>query len=147
MFKKKSEEEKELIVKTRINNFELHKQYIESVLSNLSNFFKNICIFILVINGTALLTVVTMDNPILNKAIPSLFISIYFLFIYILGLFAYIFIFLNSFKDGDDYSFIISESSFLSGVSFFTFLIVLVEFFIFIFGTGWHLVQYYNQYC
>ena len=145
MFEKKTEEEKEVIVKTRINNFELHKQYIEPVLSKLSGLFKNICIFVLVINGTALLTVVTMDNPILNKAIPSLFISIYFLFVYILGLFFYIFIFLSSFKDGDDYSFIISESSFLSGISIFTFLIVLVE--AFIFGTGWHLVQYYNQYC
>ncbi len=76
MFEKKTEEEKEVIVKTRINNFELHKQYIEPVLSKLSGLFKNICIFVLVINGTALLTVVTMDNPILNKAIPSL---LYFL--------------------------------------------------------------------
>ncbi len=147
MSDKKSEEEKELIVKARINNFELHKQYIEPIFSKLFDLFKNICIFILVINGTALLTVVTMNNPILNKAIPSLFISIYFLFVYILGLFIYIFIFLNSFKNGDDYSFIISESSFLSGVSIFTFLIVIVESFIFIFGTGWYLVQYYNQYC
>lgn len=100
--------------------------------------FKNVCIFVLVINGTALLTIATLNNPILNKAIPSLFISIYFLFVYI---------FLKSFKVDNNYSFIISESSLLFGVSFFTFLILLVEFIIFIFGTGQYLVQYYNQYC
>lgn len=140
-------EEKEHIVKTRINNFELYKQYIEPIFSKLFDLFKNVCIFVLVINGTALLTIVTLNNPILNKAIPSLFISIYFLFVYILVLFIYIYIFLKSFKVDNNYSFIISESSLLFGVSFLTFLIALIEFLIFIFGTGQYLVQYYNQYC
>ncbi len=148
--KKLTKEEKrvknEISLKTQIKNFELYKKYIEPIFSKLIDLFKNICIFIFAINGTALLAVVNLNNPILNKTIPFLFMGLYFLFSYILILFGYIFIFLYFFKSNKtDYFFISLERSFLFGITFLTFLIVLIEFLLFLFGTGWYLFQYYKQ--
>lgn len=138
--------ENEIILKSQLRNFRLYKEHIEPVFSKLIDLYKHICIFIFVINGTALLTIVNLNNPILNKSTPYLFLSLYFLFFYVLFLFCYIFLFLYFFKTKKiDYSFMLSMRGLLFGITFFTFLIVVIEFLLFIFGTGVYILEYYNS--
>lgn len=90
--KKLTEEEKEILdnsnLTERINKFKLYKEYVEPIHSKVFEYIKQICMLILVVNGTIIVTGITLNDPIYNDIILKSFISLILLFFYIMILFA-----------------------------------------------------------
>lgn len=70
MFDKKTEEEKNeqklkdtIIQNEQFKNFELYKKYVEPLYSKTFELVKNLCILCIVVNGTTLLTAISMSSP------------------------------------------------------------------------------------
>ncbi len=70
MFEKKTEEEKNeqklkdtIIQNEQFKNFELYKKYVEPLYSKTFELVKNLCILCIVVNGTTLLTAISMSSP------------------------------------------------------------------------------------
>lgn len=90
--KKMTEEEKEILdnskLTERIDTCKLYKEYVEPIHSKIFEYIKQICMLILVVNGTIIVTAISLNNPIYNDIILKSFISLILLFFYIMILFA-----------------------------------------------------------
>lgn len=81
--KELTDEEKEIIQKEQNKHVELFQNKIAPLYSILFNYIKQICILCTVINGTAIITIFTSDNPILLCGIDYFFANIICIFVYI----------------------------------------------------------------
>ncbi len=91
--KKMTKEEKnaikESILTSQIEDFKSYKEIIEPIYLCFFELVKNVFIFSLVINGTALITVINLNNPILNKPIPFIFYNLYLMLIFFIFILYY----------------------------------------------------------
>lgn len=92
MFDKKTEEEKNeqklkdtIIQNEQFKNFELYKKYVEPLYSKIFELVKNLCILCIVVNGTTLLTAISMSSPELLPVINWSYKSIFLVFYYLIG--------------------------------------------------------------
>ncbi|HBV42361.1 MAG TPA: hypothetical protein DEB43_06935 [Desulfovibrio sp.] len=92
MFDKKTEEEKNeqklkdtIIQNEQFKNFELYKKYVEPLYSKTFELVKNLCILCIVVNGTTLLTAISMSSPELLPVINWSYKSIFLVFYYLIG--------------------------------------------------------------
>ncbi len=88
MFDKKTEEEKNeqklkdtIIQNEQFKNFELYKKYVEPLYSKIFELVKNLCILCIVVNGTTLLTAISMSSPELLPVINWSYKSIFLVFL------------------------------------------------------------------
>lgn len=90
--KKLTEEEKneqkikdDIIKNAQLKNFELYKKYVEPLYSKAFELVKNICILCVVVNGTTLLTAISMNSPELLYVINLSYKNLFFVFYYLVG--------------------------------------------------------------
>ncbi|HBV41625.1 MAG TPA: hypothetical protein DEB43_03135 [Desulfovibrio sp.] len=84
--KKKNLNEEEIILNEQIKNFELYKKYVEPIYSKIFEQVKQLIAFLFILNGTALITAITLQKPSFNDIIKIAQDNLYLLFLLILFL-------------------------------------------------------------
>lgn len=108
---------------------------------------KNVFIFSLVINGTALITVINLNNPILNKSIPFIFYNLYLMFIFFIFILYYNFKLLRFLKHKKyNFSIVLHAYNYFNKIKLTIFLMLLTEIITFSIGIGFPLANFYNNY-
>lgn len=76
----------EIIFNEQIKNFELYKKYVEPIYSKIFEQIKQLIAFLFILNGTALITAITLQKSSFNNIIKIAQDNLYLLFLLILFL-------------------------------------------------------------
>jgi hypothetical protein len=76
----------EIILNEQIKTFELYRKYVEPIYSKIFEQVKQLIAFLFILNGTALITAITLQKPSFNDIIKIAQDNLYLLFLLILFL-------------------------------------------------------------